>query len=286
MKLKLTKPVAFFDLETTGLSVSKDRIVEIGIIKINPDQSEEKLTMRLNPEMKISEESIGIHGISDQDIKESPTFKESAQRILKFIDNADLAGYNSNKFDIPMLLEEFTRVGIDFDMTNRKCVDVQNIFHKKEQRTLAAAYQFYCSKDIENAHSAEADIIATYEVLKSQLDKYPDLENDINFLAEFSQNSKNKLLDFAGRLAQNKDGVPIYNFGKHKDKTVKEVYLKEPGYHGWMLNNDFPHFTKKVLKEITDKIKEENKILQENKTVKEKQKLTNKIDLLKNKFNQ
>lgn len=284
MKLKLTKPVAFFDLETTGLSVSKDRIVEIGIIKVNPDQSEESLTMKLNPEMKISKESIEIHGISDEAIKDCPTFKDSAEKILNFIGNADLAGYNSNKFDIPMLLEEFSRVGVDFEMEGRKCVDVQNIFHKKEQRTLVAAYKFYCNKDIENAHSAEADIIATYEVLKAQLDKYPDLENDINYLAEFSQNSKNKLLDFAGRLAVNKDGVPIYNFGKHKDKTIKEIFIKEPGYHAWMINNDFPHYTKKILKEITDKLKLEKREYQAKKVVKEKEKMSNKLNQLKNKF--
>jgi len=284
MKLKLTKPVAFFDLETTGLSVSKDRIVEIGIIKVNPDQSEESLTMKLNPEMKISQESIDIHGISDEDIKDCPTFKDTAEKIKTFIGDADLAGYNSNKFDIPMLLEEFSRVNVEFDMKNRKCVDVQNIFHKKEQRTLAAAYKFYCNKEIENAHSAEADIIATYEVLKSQLDKYDDLENDISFLAEFSQNNKNKLLDFAGRLAINKKGEPIYNFGKHKDKTIKDVFIKEPSYHAWMLNNDFPFYTKQVLKEVIDKLKIEKKEYQAKKAVKEEQKLVNKLDQLKNKF--
>jgi len=284
MKLKLTNPVAFFDLETTGLSVSKDRIVEIGIIKINPDQSEESLTMKLNPEMKISQESIDIHGISDEDIKDCPTFKDAAEKIKNFIGDADLAGYNSNKFDIPMLLEEFSRVNMEFEMKNRKCVDVQNIFHKKEQRTLAAAYKFYCNKEIENAHSAEADIIATYEVLKSQLDKYDDLENDISFLAEFSQNNKNKLLDFAGRIAVNKKGEPIYNFGKHKDKTIKEVFIKEPSYHAWMLNNDFPFYTKKILKEIIDKLKIEKKEYQAKKAVKEERKMVNKLDQLKNKF--
>jgi len=284
MKLNLKKPVAFFDIESTGLSVSNDRIVEIGIIKVNPDQSEESLTMRLNPQMKISKESEEIHGISQNDIKDCPTFEEASNKILNFIGDADLAGYNSNKFDIPMLLEEFTRAGLDFDMSIRKAIDVQNIFHKKEQRTLVAAYKFYCDKDIENAHSAEADIIATYEVLKAQLDKYPDLENDMDFLAEFSQNSKNKLLDFAGRLAINKEGIPIYNFGKHKDKTIKEVFIKEPGYHAWMLNNDFPHYTKKVLKEITDKLKAEKREIQAKKKIQEKEKLANKLDLLKNKF--
>ncbi len=284
MKLNLKKPVVFFDIESTGLSVSKDRIVELGLIKINPDQSEESLTLRINPEMEISKESEEIHGISLEDLKDAPTFKDVAPRILEFIGDADLAGYNSNKFDIPMLLEEFTRVGVDFDMSVRKAIDVQNIFHKKEQRTLAAAYKFYCNQEIENAHSADADIKATYEVLKAQLDKYPDLENDMDFLAEYSQHSKNKLLDFAGRLALNKEGEPIYNFGKHKDKTIKEVFNKEPGYHAWMLNNDFAHYTKKVLKEITDKLKAERQELKEKRKAKEEEKLVNKLDALKNKF--
>ncbi len=284
MKLNLKKPVVFFDIESTGLSVSKDRIVELGLIKINPDQSEETLTLRINPEMEISKESQEIHGISNEDLKDAPTFKEVAPRILEFIGDADLAGYNSNKFDIPMLLDEFTRVGVDFDMSRRKAIDVQNIFHKKEQRTLAAAYKFYCDKEIENAHSADADITATYEVLKAQLDKYPDLENDMDFLAEYSQNSKNKLLDFAGRLAVNKEGEPIYNFGKHKNKTIKEVFEKEPGYHAWMLNNDFAHYTKKVLKEITDKLKAEKQALKQKRKEQEEQKLANKLDALKNKF--
>lgn len=284
MKLNLKKPVVFFDIESTGLSVSKDRIVEFGLIKINPDQSEESLTLRINPEMKISKESEEIHGISIDDLKDAPTFKDVAPRIIEFIGEADLAGYNSNKFDIPLLLEEFTRVGVDFDMSVRKAIDVQNIFHKKEQRTLAAAYKFYCNQEIENAHSADADIKATYEVLKAQLDKYPDLENDMDFLAEYSQNSKNKLLDFAGRLAVNKDGEPIYNFGKHKDKTIKDVFFKEPGYHSWMLNNDFPHFTKKILKDITDKLKIEKQQLKEKRKVQEEKKLANKLDALKNKF--
>ena len=284
MKLNLTKSIAFFDIESTGLSTSKDRIVEIGIIKVNPDQSEESLTMRLNPEMTISKESVEIHGITQDDIKDAPTFKDASEKILNFIGESDLAGYNSNKFDIPMLMEEFSRVGIEFDMSVRKAIDVQNIFHKKEQRTLVAAYKFYCDKDIENAHSAEADIIATYEVLKAQLDKYPDLENNMDFLAEFSQNNKNKLLDFAGRLAVNKAGVPIYNFGKHKDQTIKDIFKKEPGYHAWMLNNDFPSYTKQILKKITDELKVERRAQQQKKVANEKQQLTNKLDQLKNKF--
>jgi len=284
MKLKLTKSIAFFDIESTGLSTSKDRIVEIGIIKVNPDQSEERLTMRINPEMTISTESVEIHGITQEDIKDAPTFKDASQKLLDFIGESDLAGYNSNKFDIPMLMEEFSRVGIEFDMSVRKAIDVQNIFHKKEQRTLVAAYKFYCDKDIENAHSAEADIIATYEVLKAQLDKYPDLENDMDFLAEYSQHNKNKLLDFAGRIAVNKEGVPIYNFGKHKDKTIKDIFQKEPGYHAWMLNNDFPSYTKQVLKKITDQLKLEKRELQAKKNNQEKEKMSNKLDQLKNKF--
>lgn len=280
MKLNLKKPIVFFDLETTGLSVSSDRIIEIGMIKVSPDGTEETYTSRINPEMKISAESSEITGITDEDVKDEKTFAQLANEIKSFIGEADLAGYNSNKFDVPMLLEEFARVGEEFEMNNRKAVDVQNIFHKKEQRTLEAAYQFYCDKSIENAHSAEADIIATYEVLKAQLDRYNDLENDIEFLADFSQNSKNKLLDFAGRIALNEDGEAIYNFGKNKGKTVKEVLKNEPGYHVWMLKNDFPHYTKKVLSQVVDDIRKEAKGEK-----KDEAKYEDKLNQLKNKFN-
>lgn len=277
MNLNLKKPIVFFDLEATGLNIAKDKIVEIGIIKILEDNSEIKFTKRINPEITIPQETIDIHGISNDDIKDEPTFKDLAQEIKEFIGNADLAGYNSNKFDIPLLLEEFIRAGIDFSMDDRNCVDVQNIFHKMEKRTLEAAYQFYCQQELKNAHSAEADIIATYEVLKAQLDKYSDLENDMGFLAEFSQNSKNKVLDFSGRIALNEKDEAVYNFGKHKNKTVESILKKEPGYHHWMLNNDFPFYTKKVLKEIVDKIKQKNP---------KGGNFEDKLNQLKNKFDQ
>ena len=259
MNLNLKKSIVFFDLEATGLNVTKDRIVEIGIIKINPDGSEERLVQLINPEISIPQEVIDIHGITNDKVLNEPNFKTFSAELINFIGEADLAGYNSNKFDIPLLLEEFVRAGANFSMDDRACVDVQNIFHKMEKRTLEAAYQFYCQKSIENAHSAEADIIATYEVLKAQLDRYSDLENDISFLAEFSQNSKNKVADFSGRLAYNKDNELIYNFGKHQNKTIADVLKKEPGYHSWMLNNDFPHYTKKVLREAIGKIQKAKK---------------------------
>lgn len=255
MNLNLKKNLCIFDIEATGLDVSQDRIVEISILKVTPEGEETELTLRINPEMEISEESISIHGITQEDIKNSPTFKEVAKQIADFIGDADLAGYNSNKFDIPMLVEEFLRVDYHFDMRSRKFIDVQNIFHKMEQRTLAAAYKFYCEKDLENAHSAFADVKATYEVFKAQLKKYDELENDINFLADFSQNNKYKIVDFAGRIAKNNKGELIYNFGKHKGKTVEEVDKVEPGYYGWMMNSNFPRYTKLVLKEEMERIK-------------------------------
>jgi len=237
MNLNLKKPIVFFDLEATGLNITKDRIVEIGIIKVSPDGSEERLVQVINPLIDIPQEVVDIHGITNEMVSDKPTFKDFSEELIAFIGEADLAGYNSNKFDVPLLLEEFVRAGADFSMENRKCVDVQNIFHKMEKRTLEAAYQFYCQKSIENAHSAEADIVATYEVLKAQLEKYSELENDIEFLADFSVYSKNKIADFSGRLAYNKEGEVIYNFGKHQNKTVAEILQREPGYHSWMINN-------------------------------------------------
>ncbi|MDX1349460.1 MAG: 3'-5' exonuclease [Putridiphycobacter sp.] len=277
MDLNLAKPIVFFDLEATGLNITKDRIVEIGIIKVNIDGTEDKLVQLINPEISIPKEVVDIHGITNEHVANEPTFKEFAPTLVAFIGEADLAGYNSNKFDIPLLLEEFVRADIEFPMESRSCVDVQNIFHKMEKRTLEAAYQFYCQKSIENAHSAEADIVATYEVLKAQLDKYTELKNDITFLAEFSQNTKNKVADFSGRLAYNKKGELIYNFGKHQNKTIAEILKKEPGYHSWMLNNDFPHYTKKVLRAAVAKIQSDNK--------KEKhESLDDKLSALKSKF--
>jgi len=248
MNLDLKKPIAFFDLETTGIDVSKDRIVEIAVLKINPNQSTETKTMRINPTIPIPKESSKIHGIYDEDVKDAPTFKQEAKNIARFLDGCDLAGYNSNKFDIPLLVEEFLRADVDFNLKNRNFVDVQVIFHKKEQRTLSAAYKFYCKKDLEDAHSAEADITATYEVLKAQLDMYDDLENDVESLSKFSYHKKSA--DLAGRIVFNKEGQEVFNFGKHTGRTVEEVLEKEPGYFAWMLNADFPLYTKKILTEI------------------------------------
>ena len=248
MKLNLKKSIAFFDLETTGIDVSKDRIVEIAILKVNPNQSTESKTMRINPTIPIPKEASKIHGINDEDVKDAPTFKQEAKNIAKFIEGCDLAGYNSNKFDIPLLAEEFLRVDVDFSLKNRNFVDVQVIYHKKEQRTLSAAYKFYCGKDLEGAHGAEADTNATYEVLQSQLDKYDDLENDIEALSKISYHKKTA--DLAGRIAFNKKGEEVFNFGKHNGKRVVDVLENEPGYFAWMMNADFPLYTKKVLTEI------------------------------------
>ncbi|MEX2596222.1 MAG: 3'-5' exonuclease [Salibacteraceae bacterium] len=253
-RLKLTRPLAFIDLETTGVSVGSDRIVEIAIIKLNSDGSKTNRTHRVNPEMPISEESTSIHGISNEDVANEPTFKELAPGLFKFLFDCDLAGYNSNKFDIPMLVEEFYRAGIEFDFQDRKMVDVQNIFHKMEQRTLVAAYQFYCQKDLTNAHSALADIEATHEVLEAQLEKYGDkLQADIDFLDTFSR--FNNAADIMGRIVFNDEGVECINFGKFKGTPVEEVFKKEPGYYGWLMNGDFPLSTKKVFKDIMDRVK-------------------------------
>lgn len=248
MQLKLTKPMCFFDLETTGVNITSDRIVEISILKVFPNGKEERHTWKVNPEMPIPPETTAVHGISDEDVKDAPTFKQLAKDIHNLIKDSDLAGFNSNRFDIPLLAEEMLRVDMDFDMKSRVAVDVQTIFHKKEQRTLSAAYKFYCNESLENAHSAEADTVATYEVLKAQLDKYEDLENDAKFLAEFS--SRKKFADFAGFLIYNKEGQECFSFGKHKGKLVTDVLEQEPGYFGWILNADFPLYTKKVLTAI------------------------------------
>jgi DNA polymerase-3 subunit epsilon len=261
MKLKLERPLAIFDLEATGLNIAKDRIVEIAILKIYPDQTEETFLARVNPEINISDEVTLIHGISNEDIKDAPTFKELVSKVEAFIGDADLGGYNSNKFDIPMLAEEMLRAGSEFNLTARKFIDVQNIFHKMEQRTLSAAYMFYCNEDLNNAHSALADTTATWEVLKAQLEKYPDLKGEIDFLADFSKGGNFNNLDFAGRLGIDENGDGVYNFGKHKGKTVRQVHKDEPGYYGWFVSDstDFPKFTKMKLKEEMEKIKAEAK---------------------------
>lgn len=245
MKLQLKRPIVFFDLETTGTDVAKDRIVEISILKLHPDGKKEVKTRRVNPEMPIPVGSSEIHGIYDEDVKDEPTFAALAKSLAQFIGNSDLAGYNSNKFDVPLLMEEFLRVDVDFDLESRKLVDVQNIFHKMEQRTLVAAYKFYCGKDLVDAHSAEADIKATYEVLESQIERYEELENDVDFLADFSK--RNDTADLMGRIVFNEEGVEVFNFGKHKGKPVTEVLEKEPSYYDWMMKGDFPLYTKKIL---------------------------------------
>lgn len=241
--------MVFFDLETTGVDVVKDRIVEISILKVHPNGTEESHTWLVNPGRPIPPETTAIHGISDADVASKPSFKELSHTIFNLVKDADLAGYNSNKFDIPLLAEEFLRADIDFDMGKRVAVDVQNIFHRMEQRTLVAAYKFYCQKDLTEAHSAEADVRATYEVLKAQLDRYPDdLENDMSFLSAFS--NRQKVADFAGFIKYNEDEQEVFTFGKYKGQLVEDILQKDPGYFGWMQNADFPLYTKKVLTAI------------------------------------
>ncbi|MBQ0735691.1 exonuclease domain-containing protein [Aquimarina celericrescens] len=245
MELNLKKPICFFDLETTGVNISKDRIVEISILKIYPNGTQESKTWLVNPEMPIPPETTAVHGIDDAKVANEPTFKQLASKVSDMIKGCDLGGFNSNRFDIPLLAEELLRVGLDFDMKNTVAIDVQTIYHKMEKRTLSAAYKFYCDKDLDNAHSAEADTMATYEVLKAQLDKYSELENDTKFLAEFS--SRKQFADFAGFIAYDENGKEIFSFGKHKNKLVEQVLEEEPGYFGWIQNADFPLYTKKVL---------------------------------------
>lgn len=248
MQLNLKNPLVFFDLETTGIDIVRDRIVEISYIKVYPNGKEEMKTQRINPGMPIPPASTAIHGITDDDVKDCPHFKEIAKTLAAQIEGCDLAGYNSNRFDIPMLAEEFLRADVNVDLTKRKFIDVQTIFHKMEQRTLSAAYKFYCNKSLENAHTASADTMATYEVLKAQLDRYPELENDVTFLSKFS--SFNNNVDFAGRMVYNDKGQEVFNFGKHKGQLVTEVFASDPNYYAWMMNGDFPLNTKQKLTEI------------------------------------
>jgi DNA polymerase-3 subunit epsilon len=249
MKLNLKNPLIFFDLETTGTDTIHDRIVEISYLKVHPNGKEEIKTKRINPEMPIPPSASAIHGIYDDDVKDCPTFKQIAKSLAVQMEGCDLAGFNSSRFDIPLLAEEFLRAGVDIDFSKRKMIDVQIIFHKKEQRTLEAAYRFYCDKDLTDAHSAEADTLATYEVMKAQLDKYSDLENDIEKLAsEFSFFNDN--VDLAGRIIKNENGIEVFNFGKHKGKSVAEVLKQEPSFYAWMMDADFPLNTKQVLTKI------------------------------------
>jgi DNA polymerase-3 subunit epsilon len=248
MKLNLENPIVVFDLETTGLNLATDRIVEISIIKVHPDGKEEVKTRRINPGIPIPAEATAIHKITDEDVKDCPTFKEIAKSLAAFIEGCDMAGYNLIKFDIPVLAEEFLRAGLNIDFRKIKIIDVQNIFHKMEQRTLVAAYKFYCNKALENAHNAEADTQATYEILQSQLDRYPELQNDVKFLSEFSVNTQN--FDHANRIIANSNNEPIFNFGKYKGRKVKEIFAIEPSYYTWIMNGEFTLDTKRVLTEI------------------------------------
>ncbi|MBE6212446.1 MAG: 3'-5' exonuclease [Rikenellaceae bacterium] len=257
MKLNLKRPMVFFDLETTGTNISTDRIVEISVVKVMPDGSIDggaAKTKRINPEMPIPAEATAVHHITDEDVKDCPTFRQYAKSLRAYLEGCDFCGFNSNRFDLPMLAEEFMRAGVDVDFFKRaKYVDVQNIFHKKEERTLVAAYRFYCGKELEAAHSADADTMATYEVLCSQLDRYNDLENSVEFLSEFS--TRAKTADFAGRINYDDKGVEVFAFGKYKGQSVEEVFRKESSYYDWIMNGDFPNYTKKIFTEIKLRLK-------------------------------
>ena len=261
MELSLTRPIAFFDLETTGIKVATDRIVEICIHKVNVDGTSKTKTLKINPEMPIPPEVTEIHGITDEDVKDAPKFSEVAHELAHFLENCDLAGFNSNHFDIPLLAEEFLRSGVDFDLKGRRFVDVQNIFHKMEPRNLLAAYKFYCNKDLENAHSAEADTIATFEILKAQLDRYQDVPfkdrqgkvskpivNDMKSLSDFTYITKS--VDLIGHIVYNDKKEEVFNFGKHKGKRVEDVFKTEPSYYDWIMKSEFPLSTKKVITSI------------------------------------
>ncbi len=266
MNLKLERPLVFFDLETTGLNISKDQIVEISLLKVFPDQTEMSKTYRVKPDVKISDEAYAIHGISNEDVINEPNFAQIGTEIALFMQNCDIAGYNSNKFDLPLLMEEFLRVNINFDLIGVKFIDVQNIFHKMEPRTLSAAYKFYCNAELENAHQAEADTKATYNVLKGQLDLYEGqmyqdkkngssvaISNDVKMLSYFTSDNRN--VDFAGHIVFDENDIEIFNFGKYKGKSVKEIFTKEPAYYDWMKKSDFPRFTKKVIEQIWTEMK-------------------------------
>jgi DNA polymerase-3 subunit epsilon len=266
MQLNLTKPIIFLDIEATGLTIGLDRIVEICLLKVNVDNSTETITKRINPEMPIPEKVSKIHGIYEKDIINEPTFKQVAPDLLKFIGNSDFAGYNSNKYDMPLLAEEFLRVGTEFDLKGRRLIDVQNIFHFMEPRNLSAAYKFYCNKPLENAHSAEADVIATFEIFKAQLNRYENtvmvdekgnefkpVQNDISKISELTTKTKNA--DLAGRIIFNEKGEEVFAFGKHKDKPVEDVFTKEPSYYNWMMQGDFPLYTKRIITQIRLRMK-------------------------------
>jgi DNA polymerase-3 subunit epsilon len=266
MNLSLSRPLVFFDVETTGLNVGKDKIIELALLKVNPDGSEKERVWRINPEIPISKEAEAVHGISNTDLKNEPVFAEVADEILSFLENCDLAGYNSNKFDLPLLVEEFLRVNKSFEVRDRKCIDVQNIFHKMEPRNLIAAYRFYCQKELVNAHQALADTRATFEILKGQLDKYEGeiyedpktknsvkLENDVKVLSNFSREVR--AVDFAGHIVFNENDEEVFNFGKYKGVPVKKVFTIEPPYYDWMMKADFPLYTKEIISKIYRNLK-------------------------------
>ncbi|MDR1667475.1 MAG: 3'-5' exonuclease [Bacteroidales bacterium] len=255
MTLSLKNSLVIFDLETTGMDIVHDRIVELSYLKIFPDGQEETRTYRVNPTVPIPEEVTAIHGIRDEDVKDAPTFGELAGTLVNVFEGCDIAGYGSNKFDLPLLAEEFLRADVEFDLKKHKFIDVQVIFHKREQRTLSAAYRFYCGKELINAHSAEVDARATYEVLQSQLDMYDDLPNDIEQLSEYSAHTK--AVDFAGRIILNDKDEEIFNFGKHKGRKITDVLEKDPAFYAWMMNSDFPQYTKNVFTHL--KLQHSNK---------------------------
>ncbi len=250
MKLQLSRPLAFIDLETTGVNISTDRIVEIAIVKINTDGTKQVKRKLINPLMPIPKSSSDIHGITDEMVKDAPSFKQVANEVKQFIDQCDLGGYNSNRFDIPMLIEEFLRVGIEFSVDGKKLVDVQKVFHMMEQRTLSAAYKFYCQKTLDGAHSAEIDATATWEVLEAQVERYPQIGNTVDSIVKFT--GEDDIVDFARRFVK-ENGVEIFNFGKHKGKTVVQVLKEEPQYYDWMMKGDFPMNTKQKLTEILNR---------------------------------
>ncbi len=253
MNLKLKRPIIFFDLETTGVDTVHDRIVEISLVKIGVDGEKVVKTRRINPEMSIPPEATAVHGITDEDVAGEPTFRQIAKSLAQFIEGCDFGGFNSNRFDLPMLVEEFMRAEVEVDFKRRRYIDVQNIFHKKEQRTLVAAYKFYCDKDLDNAHSAEADTLATYEVLEAQIERYGDIGDSVEELAAFS--THNEVVDFAGRIVLNDKGEEVFNFGKYKGRKVEDVFRTEPSYYSWMMQGDFSLYTKKIITEIRLRIK-------------------------------
>lgn len=255
MNLNLQRPIIFFDLETTGTDILRDRIVEISLIKVNPDGSEVERTRRINPGMAIPKEATAVHGITDADVAGEPSFKQIAHSLAELFTGCDIAGFNSNRFDVPMLDQEFSRAEVDFDFSEVKFIDVQTIFHKKEPRTLVAAYKYYCGKDLEDAHSANADTRATYEVLKSQLDRYSDLNNDIDFLAEFTKAGKNSPVDFMARLVYDENHREVVNFGKYKGRLAEEVLARDPSYYTWIMNGDFTRNTKAAFTKIFERTK-------------------------------